>query len=257
MTPEAVSARVVEVDGHPTRVLEVGQGPPVVVLHGWGGRIESMAPITARLAREFKTIAIDLPGFGESPLPQDVWGTQDYASHVQRVLAHLGVARAPFVGHSFGAKTSVYLAASSPEVVEKLVLAGSSGLRTPPCFKARVKRAASKAARTIGRAGLPGRKIRDAVYRRVASDDYREAGAIRPILVRVVNEDFSRLLPLLRCPVLLVWGSKDDAVPFAHARRMERLIPDAGLVELEGAGHFAYLEEPDRFVRIVTHFLKA
>ena len=84
-----------------------------------------------------------------------------------------------------------------------------------------------------------------------------EAGPLRPILVRVVNEDLAPLLPRIRASTLLVWGSNDDAAPLAHGKRMERLIDDAGLVVFEGAGHFAYLDEPDRFCRIVRHFFGA
>jgi pimeloyl-ACP methyl ester carboxylesterase len=73
-------------------------------------------------------------------------------------------------------------------------------------------------------------------------------------MVKVVNEDIGYMLGRVRASTLLVWGSEDDAVPLAHARTMESLIPDAGLVVFEGAGHFAYLDEPDRFCAIVRHF---
>jgi pimeloyl-ACP methyl ester carboxylesterase len=164
------------------------------------------------------------------------------------------VTEADFVGHSFGAKTALYLAATSP-VVRRLVLAGSSGLRTPPSFRARTKRALSRGARLAGKAGPPGRVLRDALYRRIASEDYRNAGPLRPTFVKVVNEDLTELLHRVGAPTLLVWGTEDDAVPVAHAQTMEQRIPDAGLVLFEGAGHFAYLDEPDRFCRVVRHFL--
>lgn len=250
-----LDTRVVSVDGRPIRLFEAGTGPPVVVLHGWGGRIESMTPVLLGLRDRFRVMAIDLPGFGESPAPTVAWGTDEYAELVSHTLDSVGVARAAFVGHSYGAKTSVYLAAARPDMVDRLVLAGSSGLRAAPSASVRAKRTLSKVGRVVGHLGAPGRALRDGLYRRIASEDYRAAGDMRPVLVKVVNEDFSALLPSVRCPVLLIWGSKDDAVPVAHARRMESLIPDAGLVVFEGAGHFAYLEEPDRFVRIVAHFL--
>jgi pimeloyl-ACP methyl ester carboxylesterase len=245
----------VEASGQPARLYEAGSGDPVVVLHGWGGRIESVWPVIECLKTSFRVISIDLPGFGESPVPETTWGTPDYAAFVAQVLAERDVGSAYFVGHSFGAKTSLHLAATEPERVRKLVLVGSSGLRSAPSMKARFKRAASRTARAIGKVGPIGEKIRDAAYRRLASQDYRDAGALRPILVRVVNEDLTDLLPLVRASTLLVWGTKDDAVPVAHARRMESLIPDAGLVLFQGAGHFAYLDDPDRFCRVVRHFL--
>ena len=247
----------VEVGGQKTRVLQAGNGAPVVVLHGWGGRIESMAPVIQCLSPSFRVVTMDLPGFGEAPVPQGAWGTPDYASFVRDVIRELGVERTHFVGHSFGAKTSLYLAATFEDLVDKLVVVGSPGLRTAPSLEARVKRLLSKGARTAGHLGAPGRTLRDSVYRRIQSSDYREAGPLRPILVRVVNEDLAPLLPRIRASTLLVWGSNDDAAPLAHGERMERLIDDAGLVVFEGAGHFAYLDEPDRFCRIVRHFFGA
>ncbi|MDQ3915485.1 MAG: alpha/beta hydrolase [Actinomycetota bacterium] len=252
------ASKVVEVRGQPTRLVDLGSGAggdPIVVLHGWGGRIESMAPVISCLAQGRRVLSLDLPGFGESPAPASAWGTADYADFVVAVLAGAGVTRADFVGHSFGAKTSLYLAATAGPLVSRLVLAGSSGLRTPPSLKARAKRGLSRAGRAAGRLGPPGRAVRAALYRRIASEDYRTAGPLRPTFVKVVNEDLAPLLPRVAVPTLLVWGSNDEAVPLSHARAMERAIPDAGLVLFQGAGHFAYLDEADRFCRIVRTFL--
>lgn len=236
-------------------MLERGSGDPVLVLHGWGGRIESMAPVVDCLTDSFRVVALDLPGFGHSPIPATVWGTAEYAAFVRQVMGSLGIARAHMVGHSFGAKTSLCLAATQPEAVGKMILVGSSGLRSAPSMKARAKRAASRAARVAGRAGPPGRVLKEAAYKRLASEDYRNSGPLRPILVKVVNEDLGHLLGSIKASTLLVWGTADDAVPVAHARRMEAAIPDAGLVLFEGAGHFAYLDEPQKFCRIARHFL--
>jgi len=249
--------RHVELAGQKTRILESGSGAPVVVLHGWGGRIESMAPVIRCLETAFRVIAVDLPGFGDAPVPRGSWGTPDYAEYVRDVLGAEGIGRAGFVGHSFGAKTSLYLAATRPELVDKLVVVGSPGLRMPPTPAVRIKRLVGRGARVAGVFGAPGRRVRDAVYRRVASRDYLDAGPMRSILVTVVNEDLTATFQRVSSPTLLVWGTKDDAVPIAHARRLQGLISDAGLVEFEGAGHFAYLDEPQRFCRIVRHFFGA
>ena len=245
----------IEASGQAARMVETGSGDPVVVLHGWGGRIESMAPVIECLRASFHVVAFDLPGFGQSPAPDGAWGTADYAGFVRDALKGLGIERAHFVGHSFGAKTSLYLAATYPELVDKLLLVGSSGLRGAPSMKARVKRAASKSARWAGKLGPVGRAIRNAAYKRLASEDYRNAGPMRPTFVKVVNEDMGELLGSIKSSTLLIWGTEDDAVPVAHARRMESAIPDAGLVLFEGAGHFAYLDEPQRFCRVARHFL--
>ena len=117
----------ITVGGRPVRVLDTGSGEAVVVLHGWGGRIESMGPVIDCLSSHLRVVAPDLPGFGESPVPDGVWGTPDYATYVRDLLSELGVTKAHFVGHSFGAKISFYLAATVPALVDKVVLAGSPG----------------------------------------------------------------------------------------------------------------------------------
>ncbi len=243
--------------GQKSRILDVGSGPPVVVLHGWGGRIESMTPVVRCLESHFRVVALDLPGFGESPVPKGVWGTPDYAEYVCDVVRSLDLGRAHFVGHSYGAKTSMYLAATHKDAVAKLVLVGSSGLRSAPSAMVRAKRGVSKLARGVGAFGPTGEKVRRAINARIASQDYQEAGAMRPILVRVVQEDLGHLMPEIEASTLLIWGTEDDAVPVALARRMEALIPDAGLVLFEGAGHFAYLDEQQRFCQVLRHFFDA
>ncbi|MGH2746607.1 MAG: alpha/beta fold hydrolase [Actinomycetota bacterium] len=249
-----METKVIEIGSRPTRLFDAGDGHPVVVLHGWGGRIESMAPVVSCLTSQFRVVALDLPGFGESPVPDGAWGSPDYAEFVRDVLALLDIERAHFVGHSFGAKTAICVAATHGSLVDKLILVGSPGIRRAPSMKVRLKRLASRVGRAAGALGPPGRALRGALYGRLASQDYRDAGPLRPVLVTVVNEDLAPMMSRIHSPTLLVWGTEDDAVPVAQARAMERIIPDAGLVLFEGAGHFAYLDEPDRFCRVMRHF---
>jgi pimeloyl-ACP methyl ester carboxylesterase len=247
----------VDVAGQSTRVWQAGAGPDVVVLHGWGGRIESMAPTLDCLSGAFSVTAIDLPGFGEAPFPQGIWGTPDFAAFTRDVLAQLQIARAHFVGHSFGGKVSMYLAAVHRDLVDKLVLVDATGVRLPPSLGARFKKATAHLGRAAGKLGPVGQRFKDAVYARVSSGDYRDAGPLRPILFRVVNEDYQGFFPRIGSSTLLIWGDQDESTPLGMARVMEHQIPDAGLVVFEGAGHFSYLDDPERFCRVVRHFLGA
>src|SRR5918996_6147701 len=88
--------KFVQAGAQKARLLDLGEGDPVVVLHGWGGRIESMSPVIACLSDRLRVVALDLPGFGESPAPQGVWGSPDYAEFVRDVLAGLQIERASF-----------------------------------------------------------------------------------------------------------------------------------------------------------------
>jgi pimeloyl-ACP methyl ester carboxylesterase len=232
---------------------------PVVVLHGWGASIAAVGSIQAALRATHRTIALDLPGFGESDPPPVAWGAEEYAALVRAFLLKRGITRASFIGHSHGGRVSIVLAATHPEMVEKLVLVDSAGIRP--------KRTAGYYARVYSYKlskrllaspllnGTFGAPLRGIFETRAGSDDYRQAGSMRGTLVRVVNEDWRHLLPRIVAPTLLIWGELDDSTPVSDGRLMEQLIPDAGLVIFPGAGHFAYADDFDRFARVVGHFL--
>ena len=251
------SQEVLQVDGLTVRAQVGGQGPQVLLLHGWGGAIESFAPVLDDLRRSYTVAAFDLPGFGKSSLPPSSWGSIDYASLTLKVMARLKLDRPHLIGHSFGGQVSIRLAATAPERVSKLVLVCSAGIRTRPALAVRLKRAAARLGKWLGaHGGWLGGKLRAEVYRRVQSPDYANAGPLRATLVRVINEDLTPLLPLIQSPTLLVWGAHDRDVPLSAAQVMARQIPNTRLVVLENSGHFAYLDQFDRFRLLVGRFLR-
>jgi pimeloyl-ACP methyl ester carboxylesterase len=92
---------------------------------------------------------------------------------------------------------------------------------------------------------------------KAGSSDYNRATPMmRAILSKCVNEDLCHVMPKVSSPVLLFWGDKDTATPLSDAKRMERLMPNAGLVVAEGAGHFAMLEQPALWLASLKSFLK-
>lgn len=239
-------------------LLERGEGPPLLLLHGWGASKELMMPLVQCL-RHVRAIVPDLPGFGATPEPPRPWGVDEYARWVIALLDRLGVERCDLIGHSNGGRIALALAATHPNRVHRMVLTGSAGIRPRHglVWHARVR--SFKALRRLSRsARVPAAaraRLEEAVARR-GSDDYRSAsGTMRATLVRLVNSDLRTRLTHVRAPTLLIWGDRDDQTPIADARLMERLMPDAGLVVLEGCGHFAYAEQPERFCRIVDVFI--
>jgi pimeloyl-ACP methyl ester carboxylesterase len=248
---------VLQVDGLTVRSQVGGQGPQVLLLHGWGGAIESFAPVLDELHRSYQVAAFDLPGFGKSSLPPSTWGSADYAHLTLKVMERLKLDRPHLIGHSFGGQVSIHLAATAPERVGKLVLVCSAGIRMRPALPIRLKRTAARLGKWMGvHGGWIGEKLRAEVYRRVRSRDYADAGPLRPTLVRVINEDLTPLLPLIRSPTLLVWGAHDRDVPLSAAQVMARQIPNTRLVVFENSGHFAYLDQFDRFRLVVGRFLR-
>ncbi|HLG51735.1 MAG TPA: alpha/beta hydrolase [Chloroflexota bacterium] len=256
-----LSTHIIEVDGIRASYVRVGRGQPVVLLHGWGGSAASFGPIPALLADRCDVVAIDLPGFGATPRPPVPWGTFEYAAFVASFLRQGGLAPCTLIGHSFGGRVSLAVAAQEPALVTRLVLVDSAGIvpRRGPRYYLRVY--SVKALRAaLSLPGLAGVRaaVMDRLYRRVGSADFNAATdpILRATLVRVVNEDLRHLMPSIKAPTLLIWGDQDQDTPLSDARLMERLIPDAGLVVFEGAGHFSYLDRLDQFCRVVAHFIE-
>jgi pimeloyl-ACP methyl ester carboxylesterase len=252
----SVATTYVDINGLRIRCESAGEGSPVLILHGWGGSIESVRPVLAAVAPVATGWAVDLPGFGESDLPPAPWGTPEYAELVREVMDALGLEAAAVLGHSFGGRVAMGLAVSHPERVTKLVLVNSAGIRPrrKPRYYARFALAKlGKAAERFG--GRAGARLRARILERTASPDYLAAGALRGTFVRVVNEDQRDELPRIAAPTLLIWGAEDRETPVAAGKLMETLIPDAGLVVFEGAGHYSYVDAAPAFGRVVRHFL--
>ena len=242
-----------------SRYEEVGSGPPVIILHGWGGTIESVKPIVQCLGRDYTTFALDFPGFGESTQPPDTWGVQDYAGWLIDAMDRLGCERAHILGHSFGGRVGIALAARFPARVERLILVDAAGIRPALGTAVRLRVRAFKGLRSLlGVIPIPAWRERALTRLRTSfgSADYREANAMRAIFVRVVNEDLRPLLPAIEVPTLLVWGERDEDVPVAYGRLMAEEIPDARLEVLPGAGHFSYMDRLPQFCRVVRDFLR-
>lgn len=257
----ARESATVSIGDLPVNYLTVGAGKPVVLLHGWGGEIASFGPIPSILADRCRVVALDLPGFGRTPLPAEPWGTREYADFLASFLRKCDLAPCTLVGHSFGGRVSLATSARYPDLVSKLVLVDSAGVvpRRGPRYYLRVYLV--KGARRVVSLPLLDR-VRDRtlarLYQAIGSSDYNAARdpILRAILVKVVNEDLRHLFSSIKAPTLLIWGDQDRDTPLADGQLMERLIPDAGLVVFEGAGHFSYLDRMDQFCRVLAHFVE-
>jgi pimeloyl-ACP methyl ester carboxylesterase len=226
-------------------------GVRVLALHGWRRTSADFDNVLAGLG----ALALDLPGFGASPEPPTGWGTEDYAKAVEAVLPELDL---PVVvlGHSFGGRVAVRLAASRPDAVRALVLTGVPLLRVGG-GAARKPALSYRMARALHRRGVLVSDARMEAYRRKhGSADYRAAtGVMRDVFVRVVNESYEDDLARLACPVDLVWGDDDAEAPLAVAEAAVRLMGEGTVEVLPGAGHLTPLTAPDALRAAVERHL--
>lgn len=225
-----------------------GQGQPVVLLHGWGQNTQMMDFIQDYLSNRFKVLNLDFPGHGLSGLPPKAYSVDDYEIWLEELLKIEHIENPIIIGHSFGCRVAIVYA--SKNKVNKLVLTGGAGIKDKISLDKQIKTKLYK----VGKKLAPNlaKKYAD----KVGSSDYKNAsGVMRGTFVKVVNQDLTNLLPLIKCETLLVWGDKDDATPLWMGKKMEKLIPNAGLAIFNGQGHFAYFYQPQRFLRVLDAFL--
>lgn len=231
----------------------------MLALHGWG---RSHSDFDAALTGLVEThpgtgaIALDLPGFGASPAPDAPCGAAGYAEMVHPVLDECSP-RVTLVGHSFGGRIAVELAARFPDAVAALVLCGVPLLpRTDrpaarPALRYRIVRG-------LHRRRLLGEGTMERMRQRYGSPDYRRAaGVMRDVLVTAVNETYEDRLGRISHPVELVWGRQDNEVPVEVAERAAGLLADPRLTVLEQVGHDVPTEAPGALADAVARQLRS
>jgi pimeloyl-ACP methyl ester carboxylesterase len=216
----------------------IGEGKPLVVLHGWGKSKETLRPLAQLLSYNRRVGLVDLPGFGAEPPPTGAWGTEEYAEWLAPQLE----GPCDLLGHSLGARIALRIAHKYPEKANRLILIGAAGLRNRS-FKRRVRmhwiKSVRSGVRCVDKAFRS--QIEEHWFRpRYGSADYKAAGVLRPTLVRVVNEDLAPILPHVGQRTLLLWGTRDPETPPDMGRRMARALPTSQLIWLEGKGHEPY-----------------
>ncbi len=223
----------------------IGEGdPPILMLHGWGGSLQTMDVLGEPLAQHRRVVFVSLPGFGSSPEPPESWGTWDFVGLLKDWLERQGLKRIDVIGHSFGGRIAIGLAIKHPHFIEKLILMDSAGLRPHRSLTTRLKIMTAHNLKRVGRV-MHGRfeKFMDRWRDQLGSMDWKLASPVmRRTLVRIIEEDLSVELGNIKASTLLVWGEKDTATPLPMGRKMARLIPNSSLVIIPGSGHFCYLE---------------
>lgn len=264
------------------RYVDVGDGPPIVLVHGLLGSHESWAGQIERLSEKYRVIAPDLFGHGDSDKPPGDYSLSAHSATLRDLLDHLDITSAPLVGHSLGGGIVMQTVYLFPERVDRLALVSSGGLgrevslllkaATLPGSELVLPMLASDWVRKntegvlaqLGRWGLPVRPGKSTAetwraFKTVADQNSRNAflASTRAVVgprgqTVSAKQHFEKFESL---PSLLIWGGKDRMIPASHADNIRREVPDSHVEIFPGAGHFPQLDEPDLFFRVLDRFL--
>jgi len=271
--------RWVSANGQPVNTIDLGEGPPIVFVHGLTGSWPNWLEQLPVFAAKHRVVAIDLPGFGHSPMPHERITISSYARLLDGLLDELGIDAATIVGNSMGGFVSADLAIAFPQRVERLVLVSPAGLSTYRERRGtrvlgvlrRFERVlatctawgAANADAITGRPGLRRAILSDLVSHPgrlgapLAAELVRGAGkpGFMQALAANLDYDFRDRLPEIVCPALIVWGERDHVVTVRDAAVYAELIPGSRKVVFRDTGHLAMVERPDAFNALLTEFL--
>lgn len=242
-------------------VSDQGCGDAVLILHGWGTSMKVYESIINYLSPHFRVVSYDIPGFGDSDEPPFAFSCEDYANLALLVLSALGIDRVTLIGHSHGGRTILNLASRDVlEVsIDKIILIDSAGIVPKKSFVQKLKVKKYKLGKAILSFAPIKKLFPNAIEKYKAnhgSADYKAvSGNVRDSLVKIVNDDYKERMKSIKAPTLLIWGTKDDATPISDGEYMEKAIPDAGLVKVEGGSHYSFLDNPALVKRVIFSFL--
>ncbi|NLT04929.1 MAG: alpha/beta fold hydrolase [Solirubrobacterales bacterium] len=275
----ASALHTVEIAGAPVNYVDLGeQGErrPIVFVHGLSGQWQNWLENIPRFARERRVVALDLPGFGRSPMPREPITIDFYGRVVAELCDRLGLAPAVLVGNSMGGYVAAEVAIAAPHAVERLMLVSSAGISQREAPRGRVLRVGrlmtygtrSSTAQRRALAARPGTRhlILSMVVRhptRLRPDVTLEGlmkGSGKPgfydALTTCLDYDFLERLPEIGCPTEVVWGRQDAIIPVRDADRFVELIPGSRKVVMEDTGHVAMIERPVTFNDELQRFLE-
>jgi pimeloyl-ACP methyl ester carboxylesterase len=273
--PTDRTQRDVKVQGVRLRVAVAGDGPVVVLLHGLFMDHRTWDPIIGDLSREFRVVAPDLPGFGDSEKPPASKFSYDidaFAEVIADLYAGLDLSRAAVVGHALGGAVAIALAARHPELVSRLVLVDSMCFETPLDIRRRIALlpiVGGFVFKQLWSRGTFRGLFRDTVLSTSNGamlekiDGYYDAfngpasrgSALATLRATSDTRGVVAQMARVAVPTLVVWGRNDRNFPSKLGRRLAHQIRGAGF-ELMDAGHTPHEERPEQFSALMLRFLR-
>lgn len=229
----------------------LGEGEPIVFLHGWGSNSKVFYKIAKHLSRSYKNILFDLPGFGNSDEPNEPLDVSGYLEIVNNLLKEIDIDNPIIIAHSLGGR----IASKFNNKLDKLVLIGSAGIKTKKSVKLKIKIYTYKLMKWI-LSLLHMNKTKERLIRKSGSTDYRNASNImKKTLINVVNEDLREFYKTIKVPTLIIWGENDKETPLWMGKDINSLVENSELVVFNNAGHYVFIDKSDDVIKEVERFL--
>jgi pimeloyl-ACP methyl ester carboxylesterase len=275
-----LSHGLVDVMGVPTYVVDAGEGPPVVLIHGYGDTADGWRRVVPGLLERHRVIALDVPPFGRSGQPPAKKLLDFYKEFFPRLFDELGLESATVIGHSLGGAIALHMALDHPERVDRLGLVAPAGLAKSPPWWWQVLAGYGPAWRVA--LSLPSPLtpvlIREGMKRFLDSRLLHDPRKLQDDVAHLVTmysspKEFDKLMAAGRCcldsysgtlledsaiiqaPRWMVWGRHDGLVPAENARAFSRVHPDAQVHVFEDCGHYPQIELPSRFNRLLRRWI--
>ncbi len=249
------------IDSLKIEYTETGSGDiPVLLLHGWASSFDVYRGIMNALSDRCRLVALNFPGCGNSDTMAEPWNLDDYCDLVIKFIEKIGLENPILIGHSHGGRVIMKLAGAKMLNPPKIVFLDAAGLIPKKSMKQKMRARSFKIIK--GALSLPlirnhSASLLNKARKHYGSADYNAAPEVlRKTMVSLVNCDLRELLHNISCPTLLIWGENDTATPLSDAKIIESLIPDAGLCEIKGAGHYSFCENPVLAHAILRSFIK-
>ena len=237
--------------GLKTSYKTLGEGKPLLILHGWGSRSDNWQKVGEMLAKNgIKVIIPDLPGFGQSDKPSTAWNLDDYCDFVEEFINKLGLLNGFYLlGHSFGGALAVKCGLKFPEKIDKLFLVGAA------CFRRKTpkKRFLYILSKIFPSRFLSSSLLRRAFYRFIVKSDYPSVnGIIKEIYLKVIKQDLSDVLSQIQIPTVVICGEKDNITPLNDAKIINQKIKDSRLEIIPSVGHDLNLKTPEKLAEAIS-----
>ncbi len=256
MPGEPKNATYLQLEGTRVRYLDVGQGPVVVLLHGFASSIENWITVIPRLKENYRVIALDLKGFGWTDRPQGDYSPKAQAQLIRALLDERGVKKAAFVGHSWGTSVALAFALEYPDRVSRLALydAWVYDEQLPSFFHVSKAKGLGEFLFAAFYDQRPDERITQAFYNpdsvpEALVEDVERAlerpGTKAAALEAVRGMNYLELAPRyaqVKQPTLLLWGRDDVVTALPMGERLLRQLPQSELKVYPKCGHFPMLE---------------